>query len=62
MDRQTVRALLRFRRALYEHHALPPRPLPDELEDAIEDVVAPGLREPVLASYLASLPQSEQLQ
>ena len=62
MDRQTLRALARFRRALYELHALPPGSLPDELKDAIEDVVAPGFRERVLAAYLASLPATGPVQ
>ena len=62
MDRQTLRALARFRRALHELHALPPGSLPDEVEDAIEDVIAPGFRERVLASYLADLPPAGGMQ
>ena len=62
MDRPTLRTLARFRRLALELHALPPGTLPPDLEDAIADVVAPGFREWVLASYLASLPASEQVQ
>jgi hypothetical protein len=62
MNRQTLRPLARLRRALYELHALPPGSLPDELEDAIEDLVTPGFRERVLASYLASLASSRKVQ
>jgi len=62
MERDALRALVRLRRLLLEVHALPPGTLPPELEDAIEDVVAPGFRERVLARLLACLPVSEQLQ
>ena len=62
MNRETLRAVARCRRALLELHALPPGSLPDELEDLIEDLVAPGFRERLLASYLASLPPSGQVQ
>jgi hypothetical protein len=32
--------------------------LPDELEDLIEDLVAPRFRERLLAFYMASLPDA----
>jgi hypothetical protein len=32
--------------------------MPDELEDLIEELIAPGFRERMLASYLASPPSS----
>ena len=56
MNRDTLRAVVRCRRALLELHALPPGSLPDELEDLIEDLIAPGFRERLLASYLVNLP------
>jgi hypothetical protein len=59
MDRATLRTLAHFRRFALELHALPPGALPPEFEDAIADVVAPGFRERVLVSYLASLPDIE---
>lgn len=40
------------RRALLELHALPPGSLPDELEDLIEDLIAPGFRERLQAAFL----------
>ena len=43
-------------------HALPPGSLPDELEDLIEELIAPGFRERMLASYLASLSASQRVQ
>jgi hypothetical protein len=55
MARATLRAVARLRRALLELHALPPGSLPDEWENLIADVVAPGFRERVLTSYLAGL-------
>ncbi len=57
MNRETLRAVARCRRALLELHALPPGSLPDELEDLIEDLIAPGFREWLLALYLASKSQ-----
>ena len=62
MNRDTLRALARCRRALLALHALPPGSLPDELEDLVEDLIAPGFRERLLALYLASLPPSGQVQ
>ena len=56
MDRDTLRALAKCRRALLELYALPPGSLPDELEDLIEELVAPGFRERVSAAFLASMP------
>ena len=41
-------------------HALPPGSLPDELEDLIEELIAPGFREGLLGLYLASLPTSAE--
>jgi hypothetical protein len=63
MDRETLRALARCRRLLLcELHALPPGTLPPELEDAIEDVIAPGFRERVLARYVEGLPPAGAVQ
>ena len=56
MNRETLRALARCRRALLELHALPPGILPDELEDLIEDLVAPGFRERLLSEPLENVP------
>jgi len=39
---------LRSRPGVLELHALPPRSLPDGLEDLIEDLIAPGYRERLL--------------
>jgi hypothetical protein len=36
--------------------AIDAKALPAELEDLIEDLIAPGFRERLLASYLAHLP------
>jgi hypothetical protein len=62
VDREKLRALVRCRRLLCELHALPPGTLPPEVEDAIEDAIAPGLRERVLASYLAGLAPADRVQ
>jgi hypothetical protein len=43
-------------------HALPPGSLPDDLENLVEDLVAPGFRERLLALYMASLPDTGQVQ
>jgi len=61
MNRETLRALARCRRALLELHALPPGSLPEELEDLIEDLVAPGFRERLVTTFLASTPHSGPL-
>ena len=58
MNPETLRAVGRCRRALLELHALPPGSLPDELEDLIEDLIAPGFRERLAAAFLASTPHS----
>ena len=62
MERETLRAHAHCRRLLLDLLALPPGTLPPEVDDAIEDLIAPGFRERVLASYLASLPVSGQVQ
>ncbi len=54
-----VRTLARCRRLLLELHALPPGTLPDEVDDAIEDLLMPGYRERLMVAYLASLPTGE---
>ena len=61
MNRDTLRALARCRRALLELHALPPGSLPDDLENLIEDLVAPGFRERLLREFVAGLPDSQRL-
>ncbi len=61
MNRETLLALARCRRALLDLHALPPGSLPDELEDLIEDLVAPGFRERLLREFVAGLPDSQRL-
>ena len=60
MNRETLRAPARCRRALLELHALPPGSLPEELEDLVEELVAPGYRERLLRAFLtnrSALPQ-----
>ena len=59
MNRETLRAVARCRRALLELHALPPGSLPDELEDLIEDLIALGFRERLLSALLMSVSDPE---
>jgi hypothetical protein len=60
MGRMTaLRTLVRCRRLLLELHALPPGTLPDEIDDAVEDLLMPGYRERLTVAYLASLLASE---
>ena len=61
MNRETLRAVARCSRALLELHALPPGSLPDDLENLIEDLVAPGFRERLLREFVAGLPDSQRL-
>jgi hypothetical protein len=60
MDGMTaLRTLVRCCQLLLELQALPPGTLPDDIDDAIEDLLAPGYRERLTAAYLASLPTGD---
>ena len=41
---------------------MPPGTLAERLEDEVEDKLAPGFRNRMLAAYLASLPAPERVQ
>jgi hypothetical protein len=56
MERKLLHALARYRRVLLEIHGLPPGTLPPHLDEAVEDLVAPGFRDRLAAVLLASLP------